>query len=188
MIQGMDKPAEYLVWVDCEFTGLDFHSNRIVEIAVVVTDSDLCMVDQGISMVIHHDWEELDPILEDWPRAHFEESGLLQKIEESAVCMEQAEKKILAYVSQYCEKGSSPLCGNSVGQDRRVLYSNMPEFEVFLHYRSIDVSSLKELAKRWRGDIIAKIDKKDSHRALDDIYESIKELQLYRKEFLQLST
>ena len=172
-----------LIWVDCEFTGLDFYTNQIVEVAVLVTDSDLHVLGEPVSVVIHHTQEQLDDLLEEWPRKAFEESGLMQQILESNVSMEQAEQTVLDYVSGYCIPGESPLCGNSVGQDRRVLYTNMPRFESFLKYRTIDVSTIKELAMRWRPELLDQLEKKGSHRALDDIYESIEELRIYRSLF-----
>lgn len=174
-----------LIWIDGEFTGLNFHNNKIVEIAVVVTDSDLNVLGDPVQLVIHHDKQLLNDVLEDWPREHFTQSGLLDEIDQSTITMQKAEQQILEYVSKYCEPGMSPLCGNSVGQDRRVLYTNMPELENFLHYRNIDVSTLKELAMRWNPDVLGKVQKKESHRALDDILESIEELQIYRQYFLK---
>lgn len=181
----MTKTDTNLVWVDCEFTGLDFVCNRIVEIAVVVTDSNLSILGEPVNIIVHHSQEELDALLEEWPRNAFNESGLMQQIIDSTVSMESAEQQILDYVSQYCEPGTCPLAGNSVGQDRRVLYTNMPRFESFLKYRTIDVSTIKELAMRWKPDLLDKIVKKESHRALDDIYESIEELKIYRQFFLK---
>jgi len=180
----MNQSDDNLIWVDCEFTGLDFGRNRIVEIAVVVTDSDLNVLGEPVELVVGYSQQELDDLLEEWPRNHFEQSGLMQQIIESDVTMEQAQQQILDYVSRHCSEGMCPLAGNSVGQDRRVLYTNMPELESFLHYRTVDVSTIKELARRWKPEVLEQIQKKESHRALGDILESIEELKVYRKSFI----
>lgn len=173
-----------LIWVDCEFTGIDFNRNRLLEIAVVVTDSNLYVLGEPLSLVAHCDREVLDNLLEDWPREHFATTGFLDDVVSSQLSMQEAEQQVLDYVSEYCDSGTSPLCGNSVGQDRRVLYKDMPQFEAFLHYRTIDVSTIKELARRWKPEVLDMVAKEKTHRALDDIYESIKELQIYREYFL----
>ena len=181
----MDKNQANLIWIDCEFTGLDFLHNKIVEIAVVVTDSDLNVLGDPVQAVVHHTQAELDDLLEDWPREQFAKSGLTREIVESEVSMRKAEDMCLEYISQHCSSGQSPLCGNSVGQDRRVLYTNMPRLERFLHYRNIDVSTLKELALLWNPGVLDQISKKESHRALEDIYESIAELKIYKEYFVR---
>lgn len=182
------EEPQNLIWIDCEFSSLDFSSNKIVEIAAVVTDSNLKVLGTPVHTVIHYSQEELDEILGEWTRKHFAESGLDTEIVASTTTLAQAERMVLDYISQYCEEGKSPLCGNSVSQDRRVLYTNMPMLEQFMHYRTIDVSTLKELARRWKPSAVAQVDKVQAHRALDDIYESIEELQIYRDNFLQHET
>ena len=174
-----------LVWIDCEFTSLDFFSTKIVEIACVVTDADLQVLGEPVEFVIGYSEDELHTLLSTWSREHFEESGLLDKIYQSETTLEEAEQEILDYIGKYTQMGESPLCGNSVGQDRRALYTNMPRLEQFLHYRIIDVSTLKELALRWNTQAFARVEKKQAHRALSDIYESINELKLYRQYFIR---
>jgi len=183
-IYSMETNNPNLIWIDCEFTSIDFDTNELVEVAVVVTDSDLNVLGKPVSVVIHHQKDVLDSLLNDWTREHFAESGLIDQIAESEVTMDEAEQAILEYVRKFTEPGQSPLCGNSVGQDRRVLYKDMPELEEHFHYRNIDVSTLKELSLRWNPLIQEHIDKQGSHRALDDIMESIEELRVYREEWL----
>jgi oligoribonuclease len=180
MSTATDAP---LVWIDCELTSLDFHNTRIVEIACVVTDNDLNILGEPISHIIGYSQAEIDPLLSEWSREHFQESGLLNEIYASTTTTQEAQQDILDYISQYTAMGESPLCGNSVGQDRRALYNNMPELEQFLHYRIIDVSTLKELANRWHPEVLDKVQKAQTHRALDDIKESIAELAIYREYF-----
>ena len=180
----MKVESPNLIWIDCEFTSLDFDTNELVEVAAVVTDSDLNVLGKPVSVVVHHQKDVLDSLLNDWTREHFAESGLLDKIAESEVTMDEAEQTVLEYVKKFTEKGQSPLCGNSVSQDRRVLYKDMPELEGHFHYRNIDVSTLKELSLRWNLLVQTKIDKQETHRALDDILESIEELRVYRENFL----
>lgn len=173
-----------LIWIDLEFTGLNYHTNTIVEIACVVTNRELEILGEPVQTVIHHAREDLEEVLEEWPREHFEKSGLFDEIEKSQTSMRQAEQQVLEYVRAWTESGTAVLCGNSVGSDRRVLYKDMSELESHLHYRTIDVSTIKELARSWKPDILDQVDKKESHRALDDILESIEELKLYRKLWL----
>lgn len=173
-----------LVWIDCELTSLDFYHTKIVEIACIVTDSDLRTLGEPVEFVIGHTQEELEPLLSEWSREHFSDSGLLETIYQSNTTLEEAEQAILDYIGEYTQTGASPLCGNSVGQDRRALYTNMPRLEQFLHYRIIDISTLKELANRWQPAVLEKVHKKQTHRALDDIKESIQELDIYRKHWI----
>ncbi|MFW0870996.1 MAG: oligoribonuclease [Patescibacteria group bacterium] len=174
-----------LVWIDCEFTSLDFHHNKMVEIACVITDAELNILGEPVSCIIGYTPEELDPLLSEWSREHFEESLLLEKIYQSTTTLQEAEECILNYLGQFTQSGESPLCGNSVSQDRRVLYTNMPKLDTFLHYRIIDVSTLKELVNRWRPEIAEYVNKKQAHRALDDIYESIEELRVYKNHLFK---
>jgi oligoribonuclease len=172
-----------LVWLDLEMTGLDVEQHVIVEIACIVTDSDLKALDDGIDIVIHQDADALAR-MDDFVRKMHTKSGLLPEIIASRVQLGDAQARTLDYVrGNVSAPGTAPLCGNSIGTDRRFLDRYMHELDTFLHYRSIDVSSLKELCRRWYPEIYAKRpDKSEQHRALDDIRESIEELRFYRKQ------
>lgn len=183
----MPRPemSDRLVWIDLEMTGLDTARDTIVEIAVLVTDSELELVDEGIDIIVHASPEELAK-MDDFVRNMHTKSGLLPAIEASTVSLADAGKQVLAYLeSQLPGPGTAPLCGNSIGVDRRFLDRYLPEVDQYLHYRSVDVSSLKELCRRWYPSVYKKRpDKKETHRALDDIRESIEELQFYRSTML----
>jgi oligoribonuclease len=183
----MPRPemSDRLVWIDLEMTGLDTARHTIVEIAVLVTDSELELVDKGIDIIVHASSEELAK-MDDFVRNMHTKSGLLPAIEASTVSLADAGKQVLAYLeSQLPGPGTAPLCGNSIGVDRRFLDRYLPEVDQYLHYRSVDVSSLKELCRRWYPSVYKKRpDKKETHRALDDIRESIEELQFYRSTML----
>jgi oligoribonuclease len=174
-----------LVWVDLEMTGLDVETDVIVEIACVVTDASLVALDDGIELIVHADAEALAR-MGDFVREMHTKSGLLPKIEASAVTVAEAQLATLTYVKQHVPKASvAPLCGNSIGTDRRFLARYMTELDEYLHYRSVDVSSLKELCRRWYPAIYKKRPgKAEHHRALDDIRESIEELRFYRDNLL----
>ena len=171
----------HLVWLDAEFTGLDFFNDMIVEIALLVTDKNLNPLDEGINIVIGHSDETLENMNE-WCLKHFKESGLYQKSQESKISTKEAEKILLEYVKQHIDGGIAPLCGNSICGDRRMIDRLMPKLENYFHYRNIDVSTLKELTMRWKPEIEKKVIKKKAHRALDDVLESIEELKTYKKE------
>ena len=175
-----------LVWIDLEMTGLDVDRDVIVEIACIVTDSNLANLDDGIQLVVHQDAETLAQ-MDDFVRAMHTKSGLLPQITKSAIDLGQAEEEVLAYIRKHvAQPGTSPLCGNSIGMDRRFLAKYMPELDGYLHYRSIDVSSLKELCRRWYPQIYrGRPGKSEQHRALDDISESIAELRYYREHMLR---
>jgi oligoribonuclease len=175
-----------LVWIDLEMTGLDVENDVIVEIACIVTDSDLVSLDDGIQLVVHQDEATLAR-MDDFVRAMHTKSGLLPEITESSTDVAQAQAEVLAYVRTHApEARATPLCGNSIGMDRRFLARYMPELEEFLHYRSVDVSSLKELCRRWYPAVYKKRPgKAEQHRALDDIRESIEELRYYRDTMLR---
>ncbi len=179
------KNKDNLIWIDCEFTGLDYFNNKIVEIAVLVTDKNLNILDKGLNLVIHQSDDVLENMNE-WCIENFEKSGLIQKIKESVLKIEEAEKEIINYLKLYTIPKTAPLCGNSIAQDRKILFREMPKLDEYCHYRSIDVSSIKELAKRWKPEILEKVVKKKEHRALDDIKESIEELKIYKKEFFKI--
>jgi oligoribonuclease len=180
---------DHLVWLDLEMTGLDVERDTIVEIACIVTDSQLKLLDDGIDIVVHQDDDALAR-MDDFVRRMHTKSGLLPLIGASGVAVADAERRTLEYVRKHVSTpGTAPLCGNSIGTDRRFLDRYMNELENFLHYRSIDVSSLKELCRRWYPDVYAKRPGKvEQHRALDDIRESIEELRFYRDELFRAST
>jgi oligoribonuclease len=181
----MDKKSN-LIWIDLEMSGLKPETDHILEIATLVTDKDLEIIAEGPTLIIHQPDSVLDA-MDEWCTTHHGASGLTEKVKQSSVTLEDAEAQTMAFVRQWVEEGASPLCGNSIWQDRRFLIKFMPELDAYCHYRNIDVSTLKELAARWRPDVLAGVNKKGSHRALDDIIESIKELQHYRAEFLKMS-
>jgi len=171
--------AKHLVWIDLEMTGLDPDRHVIVEIASIVTDNQLNAVAEGPDLVIHHP-DDILAAMEPWSLEHHRASGLLDRIRSASRTCRQAEEETLQFLSRYCERGASPLCGNSIGQDRRFLFRHMPRLEAFLHYRNIDVSSVKELVKRWYPNL-PPFEKEKSHLALSDIRESISELVYYRR-------
>lgn len=174
------KSDKNLIWIDLEMTGLDPKTHRIIEIATVVTDSELNVIAQGPVIAIQTAQADLD-LMDDWCTTTHGNSGLTQRIQESAVSMREAEQQTLAFLSQYVPKGKSPMCGNSICQDRRFMVEQMPELETFFHYRNLDVSTLKELARRWAPKVYQAHKKSGSHLALDDIMESIDELKHYRQ-------
>lgn len=174
-----------LVWLDMEMTGLDPEKERIIEVAVVVTEPDLTVVAEGPVIVVHQPDSLLDA-MDSWNTATHGRSGLTDKVKASTVTEAQAEDELIAFLSKHIGAGKSPLCGNSIGQDRRFMVRYMPRLEAFFHYRNLDVSTLKELAKRWRPDVYKGFDKKSRHEALADIYESIAELAYYREHFLKV--
>lgn len=171
--------TQHLIWIDLEMTGLDPETHAIVEIASIVTDEQLNLVAEGPDIVIQQPHTVLSA-MEPWSLEHHQASGLLDRIKTSPHTRAQAENETIAFLSQFCEKGSSPLCGNSIGQDRRFLVKQMPTLEDFFHYRNIDVSSVKELVKRWYPSL-PRFEKKKTHLALSDIKESIDEMLYYRK-------
>ena len=169
-----------LVWMDLEMTGLDPERDTIIEIATIVTDAGLEILAEGPVLAIHHGAEVLDA-MDDWNRDHHGASGLLERVRSSGVDLAAAERLTLDFVRQHSAERTSPLCGNSIWQDRRFLARYMPALEGYLHYRIIDVSSINELAHRWYPERSPVPEKKNSHLALDDVRESIDELRLYRR-------
>jgi len=178
----MTTSPNNIIWIDCEFTGLDYTVNRLIEIAVVVTDSDLKVLGTPLSFVIHYPQDILESITSEWVKTNLPD--LLDEVATSSVSMQDAEGLIMDYLQEFCDEHSCPLAGNSVSADRRMIEKEMPTLGSFLHYRTIDVSTIKELAGRWKPELLMSIDKKQTHRALDDIYESIEELALYRSLWL----
>ncbi|MDX3894804.1 oligoribonuclease [Pusillimonas sp.] len=174
-----------LVWLDLEMTGLDPEKERIIEAAVVVTEPDLTFVAEGPVLVIHQS-DELLNAMDKWNTSTHGKSGLTDKVKASTLTEEQAEIRLLEFLSKHVPAGKSPLCGNTVGQDRRFLVKYMPRLEAFFHYRNLDVSTLKELALRWKPEVYRSFIKQSRHEALADIYESIEELKHYREHFIKL--
>ena len=174
-----------LIWIDLEMTGLIPEHDVIIEIATVVTDAQLNVVGEGPSIAIHQSNELLDG-MDEWNTNQHNHSGLVKRVQESKISIAEAESKTLNFLMKYVDLGASPMCGNSICQDRRFLYNYMPDLEKFFHYRHIDVSTLKELAVRWKPNIISTSYKKSRHLALSDIYDSIDELKHYRKHFIAL--
>lgn len=172
--------GENLIWMDMEMTGLDHEKGVILEIATVVTDDALEVVAEGPNLAIHHP-EEVLSNMEAWSREHHQASGLLDRVRASTVDTARAESMTLEFIARYCEQGKSPLCGNTIWQDRRFLIKYMPRLEAFLHYRLIDVSTIKELAMRWYPSILP-YNKRKTHLAKSDIMESIEELRYYRRK------
>jgi oligoribonuclease len=182
----LKKSDQNLVWLDCEMTGLDPEKERIIEIAVIVTGPDLRPRVEGPVLAVHQSDELLDQ-MDNWNKGTHGRSGLIDKVKASTVTEADAEVQILEFLSRYLPKGVSPLCGNTISQDRRFLVKYMPRLEGFLHYRNIDVSTFKELAKRWRPDVYSAFKKRQSHTALADVHESIDELEHYREHFLKMT-
>ena len=172
-----------LVWVDCEMTGLDPERERLIEMAVVITGPDLTPRIEGPVLVIHQPDEILNA-MDAWNKGTHGRSGLIEKVKASTLTEAQAEAELLAFIQRYVPKASSPLCGNTISQDRRFLVKYMPRLEAWLHYRNLDVSTLKELARRWKPEVYAAFKKQQKHTALADVHESIDELVHYRTHFL----
>ena len=181
----LSKSDKNLVWLDCEMTGLEPETDRIIEIAVIVTGPGLEPRVEGPVLVIHQSDALLDG-MDAWNKGTHGKSGLIDKVKASTTTEAGAEAELIAFLSQYVPAGSSPLCGNTIGQDRRFLVKYMPKLDAFFHSRSIDVSTLKELAKRWKPEIHAAFKKQQRHTALADVHESIDELEHYRTHFLKL--
>ncbi|MCX7673822.1 MAG: oligoribonuclease [Thiobacillaceae bacterium] len=175
----------HLVWVDLEMSGLDPEANRILEIALVVTDKHLEVVEEGPVLVIHQPEAVLDA-MDNWNKATHGKSGLIDKVRASRLTEMDAEAQMLAFMQRHVPSRTSPMCGNSVCQDRRFLARYMPKLEAYFHYRNLDVSTLKELAGRWRPELKEGFKKENKHTALADIYESIAELKYYREHFLRI--
>jgi len=181
----MAQDADNLIWIDLEMTGLDPDQDLIIEIATIITDKNLNILAEGPVIAVHQS-DAVLAAMDDWNQKHHGESGLIQRVKDSNIDAEQAQTLTLAFLEQWLPAGKSPMCGNSICQDRRFLYRHMPRLEAFFHYRNLDVSTVKELAGRWAPQIRDGFVKKATHRALDDIIESIGELQHYRTHFFKL--
>jgi oligoribonuclease len=180
------RPNEFnLVWIDMEMTGLDPDKDRIIEVAAVVTDPDLHILAEGPVFAIHQSDALLDG-MDAWNKGTHGRSGLIERVKASTVTEEQASTELIAFLKKYVPAGKSPMCGNSICQDRRFMVRGMPELEAFFHYRNLDVSTLKELCKRWKPELAAGFKKHQMHTALADIIESIEELRYYREHFIKL--
>jgi oligoribonuclease len=172
-----------LVWVDMEMTGLDPDRDRVIEIAAIVTDPNLNVLAEGPVFVIHQPDEVLDG-MDAWNKGTHGRSGLIDRVKASTITEEQASAEMVAFLKQFVPAGKSPMCGNSICQDRRFMARHMPTLEAFFHYRNVDVSTLKELCRRWRPELIAGFKKHQLHTALADIRESVEELRYYRQHFM----
>lgn len=180
---SVKKSANHLIWIDLEMTGLCQMTDEIIEIATVITDSALNVLAEGPVFAIH----QTDSVLakmDDWNQRQHRRSGLYERVQASTTLMREAELETLAFIREYVPRGASPMAGNSICQDRRFLARQMPELEAWFHYRNLDVSTLKELHRRWYGDMPA-FQKESSHLALDDIYDSIDELKYYRQQLMK---
>ncbi|HDZ57028.1 MAG TPA: oligoribonuclease [Pseudomonas xinjiangensis] len=179
----MQNP-DNLIWIDLEMTGLDCDNDVIIEIATIVTDAQLNILAEGPEMAVKQPDAMLDG-MDEWNTRQHGQSGLTQRVKDSVISPAEAEQKTLEFLRQWVPEGRSPMCGNSICQDRRFLYRGMPDLERFFHYRNLDVSTLKELAARWAPEVKNGFRKQSSHLAMDDIRDSIAELQHYRKHFIR---
>jgi oligoribonuclease len=178
--------ADNLIWIDLEMTGLDTTADHIIEIATIVTDGALNVVAEGPVLAIHQDDEVLER-MDEWNRTTHGGTGLLQRVRDSRLTAADAETQTLEFLARHAVAATSPMCGNSICQDRRFLAREMPRLEKFFHYRNLDVSTVKELARRWAPEVLAGVQKSSTHLALDDIRESISELQHYRRQFFRVA-
>lgn len=183
--QDAKSRKQNLIWIDLEMTGLDPEVQRIIEIATIVTDGELKTLAVGPVIAIKQSDELLDA-MDEWCTKTHTANGLIERVKASTVTEREAELQTLEFLKEWVDPGQSPICGNSIGQDRRFLVKYMPELEAFFHYRNLDVSVLKELAMRWNPKVLKGFEKKATHLALDDIRESIAELKHFRKKFLNM--
>lgn len=181
----MAQDQNNFVWVDMEMTGLDPDRDRVIEVAIVVTDSQLNTIAEAPVLVVHQTDAVLDA-MDNWNKGTHSRSGLIEKVKGSLLKEEEAEERLLAFLVQYVPAKTSPMCGNSICQDRRFLARYMPRLEAYFHYRNLDVSTLKELVRRWKPEIAKGLTKLGKHEALADIHESIEELKYYRERFLKI--
>lgn len=181
----MSALDENLIWIDLEMTGLEPLQDRILEIATIVTDKHLNILAEGPVLVVHHS-DEILAGMDEWNTEHHGKSGLTQRVKDSRLSEQEVEQQMLAFLRPWVNQRKSPMCGNSICQDRRFLSRWMPELEAYFHYRNLDVSTLKELAGRWAPEVLKGLVKKGNHLALDDVRESIDELAYYRSCFIKL--
>ena len=181
----LSKNDNNLVWLDCEMSGLDPDTERLLEIAIVITGPDLSPRVEGPVLVLHQS-NELLAGMDAWNKGTHGKSGLIEKVKASTVTESQAEEVLIDFMKKYVSKGVAPMCGNTIGQDRRFLLKYLPKFESWFHYRNLDVSTLKELSKRWKPEVYNAFKKQQNHTALADVNESIDELAHYREYFLKL--
>lgn len=178
------KPNEFnLVWIDMEMTGLDPEADRIIEVAAVVTDMELNILAEGPVFAIHQSDAVLDK-MDSWNKGTHGKSGLIDRVKATSITEAEAEEALVAFLKRYVPTGKSPMCGNSICQDRRFMARGMPKLEAFFHYRNLDVSTLKELCRRWKPELIKGFKKHQKHTALADILESVEELKYYREHFI----
>ena len=185
VVPVLRKSDDNLIWLDCEMSGLNPDKERLLEIAVIVTSPDLSVRVEGPVLVIHQS-DELLGAMDAWNKGTHGRSGLIDKVKASELSEEAAQAELIAFIKRYVPKAKSPMCGNTIGQDRRFLVKYMPKFEAWFHYRNIDVSTLKELARRWRPELVSAFKKQQAHTALADVNESIEELVHYRSHFLRV--
>jgi oligoribonuclease len=180
----MSDKKTNLIWIDLEMTGLDTFEDEIIEIATLVTDSQLNLIAEGPMLAIHQPDAVLDG-MDEWNTRQHGKSGLIQRVRDSKLTMQDAERLTLEFLAEHVDAGASPMCGNSICQDRRFMARLMPQLEEFFHYRNLDVSTLKELGKRWAPQVMAGFNKDSSHLAMDDIKDSIRELEYYREHLFK---
>lgn len=183
--QNAKSRKQNLIWIDLEMTGLDPEKERIIEIATIVTDVDLNTIAEGPVIAVKQS-DELLNAMDEWCTKTHSENGLTERVKASTISEREAELQTIEFLKEHVDAGCSPICGNTIGQDRRFLVKYMPELEAYFHYRNLDVSTLKELALRWNPKVLRGFEKKNTHLALDDIRESIAELKHFRKHFLNV--
>ncbi len=182
----MPQDANNLIWVDMEMSGLNPDTDKVIEVAIVVTDSNLNTVAEAPVLVVHQSDAVLD-VMDAWNKSTHAKSGLIERVKASTLTEAEADQRLVEFLQPLVPLGVSPMCGNSVHQDRRFMARYLPQLEAYFHYRNLDVSTLKELMKRWRPELAAGLTKHGKHEALADIYESIDELKFYREHFLKLN-
>ncbi|HIL93209.1 MAG TPA: oligoribonuclease [Cycloclasticus sp.] len=180
----MSQDKQNLIWIDLEMTGLEPATDSIIEIATIVTDKELNVLAEGPVLAVSQSKQAMDA-MDDWNQHHHGQSGLIERVLNSPLNEQDVEQQTIEFLEQWVPKGASPMCGNSICQDRRFMANTMPLLESYFHYRNLDVSTLKELASRWAPEIMKGFKKKAAHQALDDVIESIEELKYYRQTFLK---